>query len=126
MEKYKKEVHQMKTVYINNLGYLQSPSVPIAEIELIISDEEATKISFQPLGKLWQYDEKQQAFKLVNGFDESEFRLLRDDQCFSIINRSPLWYNSLTDQQRTELQDWYQAWLDVTETKQIPEKPDWL
>lgn len=116
----------MKTVYINNLGYLQSPSVPIAEIELIISDEEATKISFQPLGKLWQYDEKQQAFKLVNGFDESEFRLLRDDQCFSIINRSPLWYNSLTDQQRTELQDWYQAWLDVTETKQIPEKPDWL
>jgi hypothetical protein len=50
----------------------------------------------------------------------------RESECFSIINRGQLWYNSLTEEQLTELQVWYMAWLDVTETKIIPTKPSWL
>ena len=53
-------------------------------------------------------------------------RALREEECFPIINRGQLWYNTLTTEQIEELNDWYQAWLDVTETKTVPEKPNWL
>lgn len=55
-------------------------------------------------------------------------------ECFAIINRGELWYNKLTEEQKQELDVWYQAWLDVTEETNkdengnyiIPEKPSWL
>ena len=56
----------------------------------------------------------------------NELRAQREIECFPIINRGALWYNTLTEEQEAELQVWYQAWLDVTETKVIPEKPEWL
>lgn len=56
----------------------------------------------------------------------SELRALRDSKCFSVIDRSILWHNRLTEEQKTELNAWYQAWLNVTETKVIPDKPKWL
>lgn len=55
-----------------------------------------------------------------------ELRRQRETECFAVINRGSLWYDRLTYVQRAELADWYQAWLDVTETKIIPEKPYWL
>ena len=55
-----------------------------------------------------------------------DLRLLRSEQCFPYINRGQLWYERLTTDQRYELAGWYEAWLDVTETKFIPEKPEWL
>ena len=53
-------------------------------------------------------------------------RYRREEECFSIINRGQLWYNNLTAEQYDALQVWYKTWLDVTETKMIPEKPNWL
>lgn len=53
-------------------------------------------------------------------------RACRAAECFSVIDRSVLWHNSLTDLQKAELSAWYTAWLNVTETKVIPEKPAWL
>jgi len=53
-------------------------------------------------------------------------RLHRNADCFSIINRGKLWYDSLSQQQLLELQAWYQAWLSVTDTLTVPDKPDWL
>ena len=50
----------------------------------------------------------------------------REKQCFPYINRGQLWYGKLTDEQKSELDAWYQAWLDVTETKNIPTAPAWL
>ena len=50
----------------------------------------------------------------------------RDTECFPIINRGELWYKHLTDEQKEELDNWYNAWLEVTETKVIPTKPEWL
>ena len=47
-------------------------------------------------------------------------------RCFGIINRGPAWYNTLTEQQKNELQSWYQAWLDVTDTLIEPVDPTWL
>ena len=54
------------------------------------------------------------------------FRQERESICFPIINRGQLWYDNLTKEQKSELQVWYQAWLDVTETKVKPETPSWI
>ena len=55
-----------------------------------------------------------------------QLRQQREVECFLIINRGQLWYNNLLPSQLHELQVWYEDWLNVTETKIIPEKPSWL
>lgn len=67
--------------------------------------------------------------KLLNVLDEhkiNELRYQRQSECFPIINRGTLWYEQLTKIQIEELNSWYKAWLDVTETGIIPDKPIWL
>ena len=56
----------------------------------------------------------------------TDLRNQREKACFPYINRGYLWYNKLTDEQKEELDAWYQAWLDVTETKVVPNTPKWL
>ena len=53
-------------------------------------------------------------------------RSKREKKCFPIINRGALWYEKLSEEQKAELDAWYRAWLNVTETKIIPEMPEWL
>ena len=55
-----------------------------------------------------------------------KLRLQRKTECFSLINRGQLWYDQLSLAQKVELQIWYQAWLNVTQTNIIPTKPSWL
>lgn len=54
------------------------------------------------------------------------YRKRREVECFPIIDRGRLWYDTLTEDQLSELKTWYQAWLDGTNTQTIPEKPEWL
>ena len=56
----------------------------------------------------------------------SNLRSRREKECYPIINRGDLWYSRLSVAQKEELDVWYQAWLDVTDTRVIPEKPEWL
>lgn len=53
-------------------------------------------------------------------------RSQREKACFPYINRGALWYSKLSDEQMNELNAWYQAWLDVTNTKVLPDMPTWL
>jgi hypothetical protein len=53
-------------------------------------------------------------------------RSQRDKACFPYVNRGEMWYSRLSAEQKEELGAWYQAWLDVTDTKVIPEMPEWL
>lgn len=55
-----------------------------------------------------------------------ELRLKREKACFPIINRGELWYSRLTADQKKELDTWYQAWLDVTDTNVLPDTLAWL
>ena len=68
--------------------------------------------------------EKYNKRKENNKFDE--LRRRREFECFPIINRGQLWYDTLTEEQKAELKEWYIAWLDVTDTLIIPNKPNWL
>ena len=53
-------------------------------------------------------------------------RRQREAECFSVVNRGYLWYSRLSEQQLSELESWYNAWLDVTETLVPPQRPSWL
>lgn len=58
--------------------------------------------------------------------EKQQLRKLRETDCFALVNRGEVWYKRLTEEQKVELDAWYQAWLDVTETLEIPSKPTWL
>ncbi len=69
---------------------------------------------------------KQKAENFCREAEINELRHRRTTECFSVVNRGAVWYERLTDKQRQELETWYQAWLDVTDTKVIPTNPIWL
>ena len=59
--------------------------------------------------------------------DEDAPRQERLDVFAKTIDRmSPLWYNSLTQQQQEDLATWRQAWLDYPETGIRPDDLSWL
>lgn len=64
-------------------------------------------------------------FLLIENKKES-LRHQRQLECFSVINRGALWYDTLTISQKEELNIWYHQWLDVTETFEVPQEPIWL
>lgn len=57
---------------------------------------------------------------------KAEYRKRRETECFAVVNRGQLWYETITLQQILELRAWYKAWLNVTETMVVPDKPSWL
>ncbi len=75
-------------------------------------------------GKLF-FDEIQ-ATALQDEAENAQLRIERVSECFSVINRGWLWYDTLTEKQTKELRKWYKDWLDVTETKKKPDIPSWL
>jgi hypothetical protein len=68
----------------------------------------------------------EEQLRLEDEQELEELRLQREKICFPIINRGELWYSRLTDEQKEELNIWYDAWLDITETRIIPDTPEWL
>lgn len=92
-----------------------------ADIETFIDTFRAYKYES---GQLVLDEEKLQSLNAE--YLAENLRLKRQKNCFPYINRGELWYNRLTTEQRQELEAWYQAWLDVTETKVVPATPEWL
>ena len=69
---------------------------------------------------------KQKEAQWQSDHELKSLRRRRETECFSIINRGYLWYTQLSEQQLVELNEWYNAWLNVTETRTVPQKPVWL
>ena len=107
------------------VGCFDDPSeIEISEPEDLSDFEENYRSYHIVDDKLVKDTEKQERLVV-----EHELQLLREQRekiCFPIINRGELWYSRLTDEQKTELNVWYDEWLDVTETRVIPETPEWL
>lgn len=116
----------MKTVYINKFNILDYFNEFEERFPIQISDEEYQKVQTMPYNKLWKWNEQLNSFELVTTENLTLLRISREQECFPYINRSQLWFKSLTKAQQQELIQWYHAWLDVTETLEIPKKPDWL
>ncbi len=64
----------------------------------------------------------------------NNLRRLREEQCFSVVNRGMVWYSQIDSNQNLELLRWYKEWLDITDkyvdgidiSTIIPVKPSWL
>lgn len=98
-------------------------------------------IEVELTGEVEDYLKNYRAYKFVNGklikdLERLDFLLAEDKknllrrqrqlECFSIINRGALWYDTLTSSQKEELNIWYHQWLNVTDTLVVPEYPSWL
>lgn len=107
------------------IGGFSSPSIEVNEPE-DINDFENNYRSYclSEDGKLVKNDEKQK--EIEEQRIVADLRIQREKLCFPYVNRGALWYECLTNDQKTELAEWYQAWLNVTETKTVPQKPMWL
>lgn len=113
---------------VNNVHQMiDIPDSAISELVKFFGLDKWFEKELQSLVKVWKRkpkkvktDEKvlQEKLNLV--------RRKRENDCFPIINRGQLWYDTLSEQQKTELRNWYQQWLDVTTTFVIPTKPEWL
>lgn len=93
---------------------------------MIYLDEKKQKIETKDV---WKYEfvsnENNEVVHLKTA-SEGYLRHLREIYCFAIVNRGELWYDTLTNDQIAELNVWYRDWLNVTDTKVIPDKPSWL
>ena len=81
--------------------------------------------SYKPQDGKPLFDEEQDT-ALAEEAEKETLRQRRQTECFSFVNRGQLWYATLSIKQLAELTTWYTSWLKVTETKTIPEKPEWL
>ena len=114
-------------VLLNEQGYIESYAL---EGELL----DAVEVSAP--SNLAHFEVHFTAYRVRDGtlsFDgeqseaaKAEYRKRREVECFPIINRGQLWYDTLSAAQLAELKTWYQSWLDGTNTLAIPEKPAWL
>ena len=75
-------------------------------------------------GKLVRDAEKEESDRRET--ELASLRERREAECFSVVNRGWIWYSSLTLAQWRELRTWYLAWLKVTETGAIPDRPTWI
>lgn len=107
------------------IGGFESPSLVVDEPEDIEDFQVNYRSYYLSDGNMLIKSNEKQA-ELENNKVLSNLRSQREKICFPYINRGDLWYNRLSDVQIAELNIWYQAWLDVTETKIIPEAPEWL
>lgn len=115
----------MKKVKINELGFLESPYINDANIEMEVEDKLYEKLMTCQIGKNWKVQEGK--FVVVDILDDEVIRLRRNVECFNLIdNKSQLWFSHLSEEKKQELNAWYEAWLFATETKIIPENPEWL
>lgn len=134
----------MNKIFYNSKGWVceRFPNdFPIENEDMFVEveDEDYLKSLETADGYAWAIEND----KLINKvFDLSKVKQInletirkrREAECFSIINRGQLWYKTLTDEQLSELNDWYNSWLNITEENNkdkngdyiIPQKPVWL
>lgn len=145
MKVYNKEKTKILTEYDLLRGYIKEDTIKVHYPEVKAVEEKGhyeTIREYDNGGKdvKWVVDvagveykpdryeeEKIHIYLPYEGEEKKEMlRNIREVECFSIINRGLLWYETLTYSQKQELNEWYRDWLNVTETLIEPTKPEWL
>lgn len=109
-------VNGRPTAYFDGIEELSTDTVEDSVWDVYCTDRSAWKIENGKFIALKQQEE----------LKADVLRKRREKECFPIINRGALWYEKLTDEQKTELSAWYEAWLDAPETGTAPTAPVWL
>lgn len=105
LEKYKTTYSQLEDKYLRDLILIPKRAIVIKEENILLLEIEE---------------------EILNNYLINDFRTIRNQECFPIINRGKLWYDNLTQEQLEELNKWYTEWLNVTDTLIEPVKPSWL
>ena len=92
---------------------------------------EVIDVPYQPAKEAWDEYEDIQVYisyteEELEQIKADSLRKQRESECFPIVNRGALWYDKLTEQQRSELSVWYEAWLDAPATGEAPVLPAWI
>lgn len=114
----------MNYIKLNNNGeILELSSIP--RDGFILCDEE---VVVGVDGKLYKTSETTTSkyIEIKNQFNLKSIRAKRETECFFIVNRGKVWYDKLSEEQKTELSAWYQQWLDAPQTGVAPETPKWI
>lgn len=156
MRVYNKEKTKILDDYNLELGYLKKDTITIDEPEIeevkevghydIINEYENGGKDVE-----WVVDVPGVEYRAARTYDEeilvyveytkeeleeielNKLREQREVECFSVLNQnyiiggqSKTWFDTLTEKQKQDASVWVQEWRDVTETKVIPEKPNWI
>ena len=119
-------------VLLNEQGYIESYALEGELLDAVevsapsdLAHFEAYFTAYRVRDGTLSFDGEQAALEQSEAA-KAEYRKCREVECFPIINRGQLWYDTLSAAQLAELKTWYQSWLDGTNTLAIPEKPAWL
>ena len=119
-------------VLLNEQGYVESYAMEGELVDALETEEPNDHTQFEKHFTSYRmrdgtlvFDEGKDA-QAQSEAAKAEYRRRREWECFPIINRGQLWYDTLSEGQLSELKNWYQAWLDGTNTQTIPENPEWL
>ena len=119
-------------VLLNEQGYIESYALEGELLDAVevsapsdLAHFEAHFTAYRVRDGTLSFDGEQAALEQSEAA-KAEYRKRREVECFPIINRGQLWYDTLSAAQLAELKTWYQSWLDGTNTQSIPEKPAWL
>ena len=92
----------MKKVRINQDGFVASPYIKDANIEIEVNEELYTSLMTCQIGKNWKHQNGE--FIIADILEDKVIRERRNIECFSVIdNRSPLWFNHLSEERRIPL-----------------------
>lgn len=77
---------------------------------------------------VWRIAPDETGKPIVKQIPQDKAQILRRKRkrVFSIVNRGPAWYNTLSNIQKEQLDTWYRAWLDAPSTLIEPTDPSWL
>ena len=99
------------------------PGFEWSDEEIVVSYDRS-KLLFLSETQTEEYKDAEAAF--IENQNKEAIRTRRANECFSVINRGKPWYDKLSSEQITELEGWYQKWLDAPQTGTIPDRPTWL
>ena len=119
-------------VLLSDQGYVVSYALEGELLDAVEAAEPSDLSHFEEYFTAYQvrdgimvFDDAQAAAEQAEAA-KGAYRKRREVECFPVINRGQLWYDTLSEEQLSELKTWYQAWLNGTNTQTIPEKPEWL
>ena len=111
--------------YVENFVMIGDCPPEALEVDMPVGFDFETYKAYKYVDGVLSLDEDKLA-EIQSEAVKEALRIQRESECFPIINRGELWYQSLTSAQITELSEWYNAWLDVTETMTVPEALSWV
>ena len=119
-------------VLLNEQGYVESYALEGDLLDAVETEKPDDLSHFEEYFTAYRVQDGALVFDDAQAAEEqaetakSAYRQRRQTECFPVINRGRLWYDTLTEEQLSELKTWYQAWLDGTNTQTIPVLPEWL